>query len=257
MDEMTLNTVILRDRRYDAVIHLVTAADGATEFYNLDNPSRYEKDLETAREVDKSLRNAWHGHPYWILIENRGVANFDEKLRKTGEAVLHLTGLPSSLTFYKKYLLQNVSTVLSALSLVPDIPKEIMVVEDTFLIKASQNSTRDCRVRRRGQNDSYTYLYFETKKFGEGKESEIRKRINAREYIDLMSQKDTNRHTVRKTRCVFFWKNENYILEEFQVRHLTFCLLIVQRDDEKNTEEEIELPEFLLDYQVRDVTDEP
>jgi hypothetical protein len=29
LDEMTLNTIILRDRRYDAVIHLVTAADGA------------------------------------------------------------------------------------------------------------------------------------------------------------------------------------------------------------------------------------
>jgi hypothetical protein len=43
---MTLNTIILRDRRYDAVIHLVTAADGAHEFYNLDNPSRYEKDIE-------------------------------------------------------------------------------------------------------------------------------------------------------------------------------------------------------------------
>jgi len=39
LDEMSLNTVILRDRRYDAIIHLVTAADGASEFYNLDNPS--------------------------------------------------------------------------------------------------------------------------------------------------------------------------------------------------------------------------
>jgi hypothetical protein len=74
---MTLNTVILRDRRYDAVIHMVTAADGASEFYNLDNPSRYEKDLETAKEVDQHLRNAWHAHPYWILIENKGSNSFD------------------------------------------------------------------------------------------------------------------------------------------------------------------------------------
>jgi hypothetical protein len=27
------NVVNLRDRRYDAIIHLVTAADGAEEFY--------------------------------------------------------------------------------------------------------------------------------------------------------------------------------------------------------------------------------
>lgn len=42
MDEKGWNEVILRDRRYDAVIHLVTAANGAAEFYNLGNPSRYE-----------------------------------------------------------------------------------------------------------------------------------------------------------------------------------------------------------------------
>lgn len=111
--------MILRDRRYDAVIHLVTAAEGASQFYNLDNPSRYEKDLETAMTVDKNLRTAWHAHPYWILIENKGVKSFDEKLRKTGEAILHLTGLPSSLVFYKKYLLRNVSEKASALQLVP------------------------------------------------------------------------------------------------------------------------------------------
>lgn len=116
----------------------------------------------------------------------------------------------------------------SALSLLPlDLNKEIMVVEDTFLNKVSLQSTRDCRVRRRGQNDSYTYLYFETKMFDQGKVSEIRKRINAREYIDLMTQKDVNRQSVSKTRCVFFWNSENYILEEFHVRDLTFCLLIV------------------------------
>jgi hypothetical protein len=28
--------------RYDAVIHLVTAADGAEEYYNLGNRARYE-----------------------------------------------------------------------------------------------------------------------------------------------------------------------------------------------------------------------
>ena len=37
------NMVNLRDKRYDAVIHLVTAADGAEEFYTLENnQARYE-----------------------------------------------------------------------------------------------------------------------------------------------------------------------------------------------------------------------
>jgi len=34
LDEMGYNAVQLRDNRYDAVIHLVTAADGAEDYYN-------------------------------------------------------------------------------------------------------------------------------------------------------------------------------------------------------------------------------
>ena len=42
LDEKGLSEVNLRDKRYDAVIHLVTAADGAAEYYNLGNAARYE-----------------------------------------------------------------------------------------------------------------------------------------------------------------------------------------------------------------------
>jgi hypothetical protein len=38
-----MNEVYLRDRRYDLVLHMVTAADGAEKFYNLSNNlARYE-----------------------------------------------------------------------------------------------------------------------------------------------------------------------------------------------------------------------
>lgn len=40
--KMKWNLADLRDNRYDAVIHLVTAADGAEQFYDLENPARYE-----------------------------------------------------------------------------------------------------------------------------------------------------------------------------------------------------------------------
>lgn len=54
----------IRDNRYDAVLHLVTAADGAEKYYNLDdNTARYETDPKVAIETDKRLENAWAGHP--------------------------------------------------------------------------------------------------------------------------------------------------------------------------------------------------
>ena len=43
LDENGFNIVNLRDKRYDAVVHMVTAAEGAEDFYTLDNnQSRYE-----------------------------------------------------------------------------------------------------------------------------------------------------------------------------------------------------------------------
>lgn len=42
LDESGWNTGNLRDKRYDSIIHLVTAADGAEKFYQLENKARYE-----------------------------------------------------------------------------------------------------------------------------------------------------------------------------------------------------------------------
>ena len=43
MDDLGVSTIQIRDNRYDAVIHLVTAADGAESFYaTLTGEARYE-----------------------------------------------------------------------------------------------------------------------------------------------------------------------------------------------------------------------
>lgn len=43
MDDLGFNTVQLRENRYDAILHMVTAADGAEKFYdNQTNLARYE-----------------------------------------------------------------------------------------------------------------------------------------------------------------------------------------------------------------------
>lgn len=74
------NSVELRDNRYNQVIHLVTSADGAEEYYNMEgNPTRTE-DVELARELDKRTVEAWVGHPYIDVIDNS--TDFDTKMRR-------------------------------------------------------------------------------------------------------------------------------------------------------------------------------
>lgn len=79
MDDMGANIVQLRDARYDAVIHMVTAADGAEEFYaSLNNEARYESANE-AREKDIKIREAYLGHQRWFLVDN-STGTFDSKI---------------------------------------------------------------------------------------------------------------------------------------------------------------------------------
>ena len=70
MDDLGLNTLMLKDNRYEGIIHLVTAADGAPEFYDLSsNEARYDT-LESAIITDQKLRNAYYDHPKWMFIDN-------------------------------------------------------------------------------------------------------------------------------------------------------------------------------------------
>jgi thymidylate kinase len=65
LDETGWSNSQLRDKRYDLVLHLVTAADGAEDFYTkANNESRFE-DVKEAVNSDKRTQLAWIGHPYF------------------------------------------------------------------------------------------------------------------------------------------------------------------------------------------------
>jgi len=73
----------LSDYRYQGVIHLVSAADGAEKFYTLENnQARYEDTPEKGKVVDINLRNAWIGHHSHIMIDNPPEGGFEKKTRK-------------------------------------------------------------------------------------------------------------------------------------------------------------------------------
>jgi hypothetical protein len=62
IDDLGLNSTMMKDNRYEGVIHLVTAADGAEDFYEMDgNAARFDT-LETARAQDLKLRHAYLDH---------------------------------------------------------------------------------------------------------------------------------------------------------------------------------------------------
>jgi len=85
---------------------LVTAAQGAEEFYNLINEARYEDPKEAVRK-DLLCRKAYVNHPKHFIIYNMVSKGFDEKISTCVDAVYSILGLESFTIFFKKYLLKK------------------------------------------------------------------------------------------------------------------------------------------------------
>ncbi len=105
LDETGYNLVYLRDKRYDAVLHLITAADGAEKFYTSENNvARYEN-VEQAIETDRRTIKAWTGHQRHIIIDNSG-SGFDFKLARIIKSVEKFIGQPVENSLFKSLLLE-------------------------------------------------------------------------------------------------------------------------------------------------------
>jgi predicted ATPase len=76
--------------RYDAVVHLVTAAIGAERFFSHETNEHRLEGVEEAVRVDEALRAGWAGHPNLKVIDNKGT--FEEKLQRAVAAVLEAVG---------------------------------------------------------------------------------------------------------------------------------------------------------------------
>eukprot|EP00746_Dinoflagellata_sp_MGD_P025593 gnl/MRDRNA2_/MRDRNA2_160208_c0_seq1.p1 gnl/MRDRNA2_/MRDRNA2_160208_c0~~gnl/MRDRNA2_/MRDRNA2_160208_c0_seq1.p1 ORF type:complete len:300 (+),score=58.61 gnl/MRDRNA2_/MRDRNA2_160208_c0_seq1:44-943(+) len=81
--------------RYDGVIHMVTAADGAEKFYKwgktTDDSGATVIRNETpamARELDRKMQDAWFGHTMHVIVPNRG--SFKEKITQVSSTVLNI-----------------------------------------------------------------------------------------------------------------------------------------------------------------------
>ena len=85
----------LREGRYNAVYHLVTAAEGAEQFYTLENNAVRTETPELARELDNMTRTAWVGHPNLKIFDNS--TGFEEKLQMVVEETAKLVGLPAQM----------------------------------------------------------------------------------------------------------------------------------------------------------------
>jgi CYTH domain-containing protein/predicted ATPase len=223
LDENGWSVTDLRDRRYDAVIHLVTAANGAEAFYTCaNNPARTETP-EQARAVDLRLQNAWVGHPRLWVIDNS--TPFADKVRRVVAAVCRVVGLPEPVQRQRVFLVRRAPAV-------SDMPVrcEEVEIEQTYL-RTGDGS--EARVRRRGQYGAYAYTHTVKRPFHAGQRVQVERRISARHYLSLLAEADPGRHTVRKRRRCFLWQNQYWELDLFVEPRPGLMILQAEIEDDR------------------------
>lgn len=189
--------------RYDAVLHLVSAADGAEQFYNTTTNEVRTEGLERARMLDRKIVQAWTGHGHLRVINNHD--NFDTKLNRVLQEITAVLGLPQPVTEERKYIVTTDGTT------VPNTV-ECEIIQ-TYLV-ADPDS--EARLRRRIWAGGKAANVLTTKKRLPGNEQiETERQVGDALYESLLTQGDPYRHAIHKMRESFIWEGQYFELDRY------------------------------------------
>ncbi len=195
--------------RYDAVLHLVSAADGAEQFYTTaNNAQRYEKadeaGLAIARALDKKVIDAWTGHPHLRVINNG--EDFEQKMNRVVREISAVLGLPQHIEEERKYIV----TISGEL---PECTESEIV--QTYLV-AEPGS--EVRLRRRVTNGNVVNIHTTRKRLSPTEELVTERQVTNALYESLLQQADPYRCTITKRRKSFIYKGQFFELDTYEGR---------------------------------------
>ncbi|ERL90591.1 hypothetical protein D910_07938 [Dendroctonus ponderosae] len=212
MADNSWNNIELRDNRYNQIIHMVSAANGAEDYYSTEDHSCRSEGVELARELDSKAAAAWIGHPYFDVIDNS--TDFEGKIRRMIGSVCHKIGLDTGdrlLTNSKKHKFL-VAGPMPDDALFP--PFQDFEVVHNYL---QSNSPNQVRLRKRGQKGYYSYIHTVRRQNQPGGQViEVKTQINHRDYINLLTQKDNSHFTIYKKRRCFIFDNQYFQLDIYE-----------------------------------------
>ena len=205
--EAGTNSNVLRER-YDAVLHLVSAADGAEQYYTTaTNSTRYEKadeeGLRIARELDKKVIKAWTGHPHLRVINNHD--DFETKMHRVLKEISQVLGLPQPIEEERKYKVQIVGPI-------PDDS----TVSDIHQLYLKGYTGAEERLRRRSWGKKTVYVHTTKKQTAENEELVIERQLNQNLYEMMLPLADPEREAIHKVRHSFIWKGQYFEIDNYQ-----------------------------------------
>lgn len=202
--------------RYDAVLHLVTAADGAEKFYQWNDPSKKEtgnnaarsESPEMARIKDKKTLDSWIGHPHLRVFDNS--TDFEGKIRRVVDEVFALLGEPTPTEIERKFLIKK-PTFEQIQSLGCISTTNII---QTYLKKNDNVAER--RIRQRGDKENgFSFYYTEKTDISHGVRIENERKISKDEYLQLLTEADTYVHQISKIRHCFVYDRKYFEMDVY------------------------------------------
>mmetsp|Transcript_7940 Transcript_7940/g.13739 ORF Transcript_7940/g.13739 Transcript_7940/m.13739 type:complete len:452 (+) Transcript_7940:1502-2857(+) len=253
LNELGQSEAHLRDRRYDAVIHLVTAANGAEKFYTLEQAegagaSARTETLDEARQQDQKTVQAWVGHEHFYVLENN--TNFERKINRAVDRVLKAIGEPVTGHCLRKIRLpyNKVSNIVEAANAAGVQQCQVFRCATTYISDSS-------RVRMRSDLDGkgasfYMQLFDEDMQSGRRRRQRETK-IDSRDYIRQMKDAhNSGYNTVEKELVCFHW---NGVIYEVNIFHWPEEVCILEVEAESHNEQ-IHVPSFLEAVGAQEVT---
>ena len=151
------------EKRYDAIVHMVTAAEGAENFYDYSNEARYETAKE-ARISDRKLREAYLGHHRYAIINNTDV-DFEQKISNAINFISNQIGLPTDSSVFKKYLIcpngLDVTNNHKHLKFPEDVHSETITITETYLNQPATSEEDSSICVRSRQRNGLTFFHYE------------------------------------------------------------------------------------------------
>ena len=195
------STRALRDERYDAVLHLVSAADGAERFYTTSNNKERTEGLELARLLDKKVINAWTGHPRLRVINND--VDFDRKINRVVKEISNVLGLPQPIANERKYIVEVTG----------DVPDDnVADITQTYLVSEPSS---EVRLRKREWQGNRVNVHTTTKRISPKEEIVVERQVSNNLYESLLQQADPYRQTIHKLRKSFIYKGQLFELDTY------------------------------------------
>nr|CAD7412046.1 unnamed protein product [Timema cristinae] len=206
------NPVELRDNRYNQICHLVSAANGAEDFYSTEDHACRSEGIELAKELDYNAAAAWVGHPYFDVIDNS--TDFETKICRMIASVCQKLGIDTGdrLLTNSRKLKFLVNGPLPSDAAFPPY-QDFDVVHNYLQTNTPKMQTR---LRKRGQNGHWSYIHTIRKPKIRNQVVEVKTQLTHRDYINMLAQRDDSHFTIFKKRRCFLLNNQYFQLDIYR-----------------------------------------